>query len=698
MAIEDSGFGISSIQVVDNSIATVAATTALNILPSLHPVFSSDGKDNKICEMKNFNSVLSNYGSDFADINTFGQQNLNVQQVFDAGGSGYICRLMPADATYAHAVIKVGVRKADNIPVYKRDGFGEYILDENGNKVQLTAKHSETVTVAGPDGVDTEQIVETEVPVTMSGLELKVFVDHATNEELAKYPTHRALTTFFERSGTDADGYFVVPMAFVRYYARGKCGGNYGVRIINDFLRDSKVNDGRRYQIFLGKKTTAGVEILSIGNGLSFSFNPKAQISKTISTIESLQKIYQNNDESLQEKQIQIEHYINNYDKLMAKIGEILSEDDNLTEGIDPDYELRLPTSAEDVDFFNGYDKEGYRFDNITVDADSVNFSNYQFLQGGTDGEFEGKTGDELEALRNSMLKSFFSGDVDTNTFMNVLKCDAGIMYDANYPLDVKQAMAGVINYRRDICAIFDCGFTENLEEAVAVAKSIRTFAESMDGGENFAICPHCGVTADRIINVRVTGTYEMAYGIHRLYRVSPFAIYAGQQNGDAGCVRKTIFDWVVEETKPRGYQEKLAKQNNLYWAVDLGKALSTPAQGNYTGRNVYFYSNSSLYTEKISKLAEFRNGILVNDLRRVVKLILVKYTFDNDGADAAIQKATSELSSKLSSRYPSNVTINYNLYQSERDKLLNMATCELKVTFPDIFETWTCYIYVERA
>ena len=698
MAIEDSGFGISSIQVIDNSIATVTATTTLNILPSLHPVFSSDGKDNKIVEMKSFNSVLTNYGSDFADINAYGQQNLNVQQVFDAGGSGYICRLMPSDAAYAHAVIKVGVRKATNIPVYKRDGFGEYILDEDGNKVQLTAKQTETVTVSGPEGQDQDQVVERDVPVTVDGLEIKVFVDHATEEELTKYPSVRALTTFFERSGEDRDGYFVVPMAFVRYYARGKCGGNYGIRIINDFLRDAKVNDGRRYQLFLGKKAPSGVEVLSIGNGLSFSFNPNAQISKTIATIESLQKIYQNNDASLQEKQIQIEHYINNYAILTKKIGEIIGGELNLTTGVDPDYEFRFPTNADEVDFFNGYDREGYLFDNVTVNEDSVDLGNYQFLQGGSDGALEGKTGEELEALRTSMLKSFFSGDVDTNNFMNVLKCDAGIIYDANYSMEVKQAIAGILKYRRDICGIFDCGFTENLEEAVAIAKGIRTFAESLDGGENFAICPHCGVTADRVINVRVTGTYEMAYGIHRLYRISPFAIYAGQQNGDAGCVRKTIFDWVIEESKPRGYQEKLAKQNNLYWAVDLGKALSTPANGNYTGRNIYFYSNSSLYTERISKLAEFRNGILVNDLRRVVKLILVKYTFDNDGADAAIKKATAELSSKLSTRYPSNVTINYNLYQSERDKLLNMATCELKVIFPDIFETWTCFIYVERA
>ena len=39
MAIEDSGFGVSSISLKDKSIRTVTAATTLSILPSLHAVF-----------------------------------------------------------------------------------------------------------------------------------------------------------------------------------------------------------------------------------------------------------------------------------------------------------------------------------------------------------------------------------------------------------------------------------------------------------------------------------------------------------------------------------------------------------------------------------------------------------------------------------------------------------------------------------
>ena len=88
---------------------------------------------------------------------------------------------------------------------------------------------------------------------------------------------------------------------------------------------------------------------------------------------------------------------------------------------------------------------------------------------------------------------------------------------------------------------------------------------------------------------------------------------------------------------------------------------------------------------------------MIVNDLRRIVKLVLVKYTFDTNGAETAIANATAELSNVLNSRYPNNIIINYNLYQTDRDKLLNCATCELSVLFPDIFETWNVVIVADR-
>lgn len=696
MAIEDSGFGISSIVLQDNSIRTVSSTSSLGILSSIHPVFASDGKANKIIEVSSFNQVLNEFGSDFANINAYGQQNLNVNQVFDAGGTCYVCRLLPENSTVAHLVLRVGVKEVNDIPLYKRDGYGEYALDEDGNKIQIKVIRKVQQSQINPE-TSLEEIVEVdeEIPATTSGISIKAEFVSASDDMLDKLSIN-SIKQKYSKSAVDDEGYTMVPLFFANYYSVGKSGTNYGIRIINDLLRDAKVGDGRRYQLFLVKKSNNGVEILSDGNGLSFSFNPDATVSKTISASESLQKIYQNYD-GTREKQIAIDSYVENYEILKKTINEILSKEPVITEGIDPDFVLSAPTSIDDFDFINGVDKEGMPFDNVVIADSSMDLNNYHFLEGGTDGDFDTLTGEELHASRNSLLKKFFAGDIDTGTFMDVLKCDGGLVYDANYDVEVKQAMANMINFRRDICVIFDCGFTENLEQAVYIAKSIRQFAESMDGGENFAICPHCGITADRITNVRVTGTYEMAYGLTKLYKISPFSIYASQQNGDPGCVRKTIFDWVVEESKPRGYQEKLAKQNNLYWAVDLGKALNTPAQGNYTGRNIYFYSNSSLYTERISKLAEFRNGLLVNDLRRVVKLVLVKYTFDTKGADTAIANATSELQRLLSSRYPNNIVINYNLYQSERDKLLNQATCEISVLFPDIFETWNVKIIADR-
>ena len=698
MAIEDSGFGVQSITLRDNSVRVVEnAAATLNILPSLHPIFSSDGKDNVISEENSLNTVKSKYGDDFADINAYGQQNLNAEQVLQAGGTAYLCRLLPDNAKPAHLVVKFAVKSAENIPLYKRNGYGQFILDENGNKIPVKAIQTRTVTVTNPEtGEETSQIVEEEVDATTTGIEIKVIVEHADDTIWGRYPSVSKLSNYYKAIGTDDEGFRVFPMFFINYYANGKAGNDYGIRLINDFQRDDKVSDGRRYQMFLVKKTSNGVETLSIGNGLSFSFNPNATVSNTIKVIEGLQAIYQNY-EGTTEKQIHMDFYYENYAKLAKEIAEIIGQEQLVTEGLDPDFVLRAPDSVEDFDFINGLAKDGESFDNVIVNEHSVNIGNYQYLKGGTDGDFENLTEEaDIQAARNILLKRFFDGEVDQKTFLNVLKCDAGIIYDANYPMEVKKAMAGIVKWRRDMCVVFDCGFTENLQEAVAIAKEIND-AIGSDGSENFAIVPHAGITVDRTINVRVTGTYEMAYGLTRLYRLAPFSVYAGQQNGDAGCVRKTIFDWVIEQTKPIGYEEKLAKQNKLYWATDLGKALSVVANGNYTGRNVYFYSNANQYVEPVSKVAEFRNSVLINDIRRILKLVLVKYTFDTTGAASAIEKATTELTNKFSSRYPSNVEIVLNLYQTDRDKLLNLATCEVAVNFPDIFESWTGIIIADR-
>ena len=178
MAYDDSGFGITSIELRDESIRTVPQTTVLSIVPSLHPVFSSDGKNGVLIEMDANATLLDKYGSDFGDIKAYGQQNLNVQNVLSAGGTAYVCRLLPEDATTAHLAISFGIKKEQDIPVYKRDIYGDFLKDENGNKIPLTVTVMETETIEDPNnpGEYIDQEVPVEKTVTMDGFKIKTFV------------------------------------------------------------------------------------------------------------------------------------------------------------------------------------------------------------------------------------------------------------------------------------------------------------------------------------------------------------------------------------------------------------------------------------------------------------------------------------------------------------------------------------------
>lgn len=698
-SIDSVGIGVNYIKIRDESIDTVPASTILNILPSLHPVFCSDGLDNLISEENDWQDVLTKYGSDFADMNAYGQQNLLVQQVLQAGGIAYICRLLPDNARYASLILKIGVKAVEEIPLYKRDIYGDYELDEEGNKIPILVDKTVIREVTNPDGTTSSQEVIEKVPATTSGVKFKVIIDYPTERLWEKFKTVKRLARGLKIVNTDDDGYEVFPLAFMYYYARGRCGENYGFTIDNDFRRDEKVSDGRRYLMNLVHKTSAGAMTLAIGKNLSFSFNPYARVSPYLSALEGLQKVYQNYDQNQHKKQIQIETYMDNYQQFSNYVANLLSQEHIVSEGLDPDYEFVSPNNdpnpVDAVDYIFGYDRNGSKYDDVVIADDSANLKNPQYFKGGTDGDFDTLTGEDLVNCKKELLKKFYHCEIDTEHIADVLQCDAGIQFDANYDVDIKLEMAKIINQRPDICTVWDCGETEDIYEAIAVAKELR--ASISKNGENFCCVPHFGTTTNRTVNVRVSGTYEFAYGIMSLYKRAPFAIYAGYPNYQ-GAVKHMLFDWVVTETIPKGWYEKQAKENRLYYAIDFGKAVQQSVSGNTTGKNVYFYSNANFYEEKISKLSEFRNGILINDIRRVLLLVLCKYTFDTEGAEAAMTKAREELQTIFSTRYPKNIQFEMTLYQTDRDKLLNEASIDVAVTFPDVFEVWNATIIAKRT
>ena len=173
--IEDSGFGVQSITLRDNSMRSIETTSTQSILPSLHPVFSSDGRDNVLSEETSFADVLTKYGSDFSDSNLYGQQNLLVEKTLEGGGVAYLCRLLPEDATTANLIIKVGVRSAESVPLYKRDQYNEFMLDEEGEKIPLTVTQMVETEVNGEIVT-----VEQQVPAFTTGIQFKMIVEPAT--------------------------------------------------------------------------------------------------------------------------------------------------------------------------------------------------------------------------------------------------------------------------------------------------------------------------------------------------------------------------------------------------------------------------------------------------------------------------------------------------------------------------------------
>ena len=126
-----------NILTVDASGVRLADLPANPVITSIHPIFASQGRDNKCLPFGSLSAVLAEYGEDMLNPIMYDQQGLNVKQVVSGGGVAYVCRLMPTNAKKASIVLQVHVKEEADMPVYQRNTFGSFFLDEHGNKVPL---------------------------------------------------------------------------------------------------------------------------------------------------------------------------------------------------------------------------------------------------------------------------------------------------------------------------------------------------------------------------------------------------------------------------------------------------------------------------------------------------------------------------------------------------------------------------------
>ena len=656
------------VSVYDRSKTELEPNPISSQIAFLCPLFGSSGKSNELMPFTSASDIKSEVGEDMTDLKKYGQQGINALHALQGGGKVWACRLLPDNAKRASIILQVHVKKDEAIPQYERDKEeGFFLYDDEGNRIPLMED------VIGEDEMPTGEQQQKVLP----GYKIKLVAvegsDKGINEDLI----------------TNSDDWKVFPLLKFTSYRQGKCGNNLAFAIMNDYSRDKSVSDGRRYMFEFYTSDTTGL-ISAEEELIQFAFNPDAKLSSTSNILEGLQNVYKDRDPNrgYNYRDRLLKYYHENYLELITYLSERFDQEQN---------------SDFDIDFITCTDKYKQPYDTIILDEDSIDFTENGdkiFLKGGHDGslqlgnEVEGTDGpvtvtDEIiEETKKKLLKDFYEFKIDKR-LADCRKVSCGIALDANYDMSIKRVMGGsLIEVRNDIFVMFDCGITQNMQEAITISREIKSNVNT--SLHNHAIFPHCGSAKDNdTINGTVTQIYEVAYSIPYVYTTKGnYSIVCSYQTG---LIRTLLPDWIVNGSD----EERTIEKYDLCYISEIGDV--TMSESRFAEKKYYQIVQKTLYNDSLSVLKNLRNALIVTDIVRVARVVLIKYVNYTEGADVAMETATAELKALYSNRYPSNVTTAVSMTQTTRDKQLNECSANIDVTFPNIIETFNVVVSTYR-
>lgn len=663
--------------IYDESIVNPSEAVLPKRLTILQPIFSSKGPANKILDYSSASIVKSVYGDDMENLKKYGQGGINVIHTMSGGASAEVCRLLPENATVASKLFKLVIRETLGMPVYQRDSSGNFVLDENDEKIQAKDENNNPLTVDGL--VIKKMIVDSDPTTTTDG---KITSSVYSTKKIGPEPEEGAEDT---RESINLIEY-QIPIFKLVYNGPGQCGNSMGFSIGNNTARDDAVTDGRRYKLQIWEKDDKGVAS-TYGSSFTFSLNDDARLVEGTEVYENLQYVYSRKDSSGTERIVQCSPYIMNNWEVLKNIIEKYSNG----------------ASANEIDIINCLDKEtGLAYDNFVIDEDSAytSIDDIYYLSGGSDGSLQegyvytkSENGvrtevtvntDEIDATKKSLLKSFFYGNIDPALFDERLT-PSDIVLDANYDFAiVKPAMLGKFrDIRPDIMVLADIGTTaNNVEQALSLMKALYGMVDGSKAWSAAVIIQH-GYTTDRALPLHLTATYDYGYGLARCYGINgTFSVFSGYQNGLVATQEFTFYPYKDEKDTMLG---PLRKQGCIY-AMEV-----------FRGKFRYM-SEDTMYAFPTSKLKSFRNGMVIGDAVRLAKSVLIKYCYDNDGAAGAIRHASTDFNEQIIGRYPSNIGVAADMHQTDEDKLLENCTCNLIYTFPGMIKTWNLEIRARRG
>ena len=384
--------------VYDNTFYTEDSSVEVDDSIKLIAVFSSGkGIDNKFVKKTNLKSFTDTFGK--SNPKKYGQPLMMPIAALNTGVASVWCmRVMPTDAAYANSVLsayyKADVDSKMFTVKYKAKSFTDGEAIHNRDDIEVKGN-----TVESPDTLD---------------------------------------------------GWTHLPIASIIAMGRGEYGQNYRWRITNntEYERDYD----KKFYTF---------EILSTENGLSRI----ATYVGTLVTPPDLQDTVQITDviadEDMGSYPANIIVYEENVDALYNAYVDFL----NQVAEAEPDTEIDIPTvnefdpffglalnSTDALQFFTVQGSDGDDPKAIDLDiATGINFL------GGTEGSFSDADPEAAEEALVQAYKDAFGGVTDKLILApRRIACD--FLLDANYPYEVKLALAELAHARNDCMLFLDCG------------------------------------------------------------------------------------------------------------------------------------------------------------------------------------------------------------------------------------------------
>lgn len=543
------------LEIVDNS--AISDITDGGALAGLFPYFSDKGNDSKIERIVNLGTFLKKSGK--PNFRRHGQPIYNLINYLTSQGRVYGRRLTAENASYANLVLNIKTKPVD-LPVYKTDAKGKYILDANGNKQEL------------------------DVPSTTKGVLIKIEAE-TLPDILNKEMFSSALDTGL--NVPDADGFQSHRVFGFLPIGRGKAYNKLSLKMSLDTKLAETYDAFRLYNFKLSETAQSGaiatvdefmVSTLPEAKSLTqSSFFLKQVVSNISDTIEAL----------FSEKA---------YDDLISDIMEATK--------VNGDYTITQPAL---IDFLFGKDFTLEQDSaNIKIDPTSVNLESLTgvYFGSGTDGDLDTdtKTLAEINATKVKLLYDFFTGVIDRKVF-DKDEVDAKLIFDANYPVEVKEAIDKLCDIRKDIFAFLDTNFMPNLKTTLAWRAS-----EYQRSSFYSAIFAHSFVVSDvyNLVDIPVTTTYELAgrlpshvsnYGIHKPFVGPNRGIISGFKSLDwtpadeyeKEDLYKARINYIEQDSKQTRYMMQLTSQskrtalsniNNVLVLLDIGSIIRKISKG----------------------------------------------------------------------------------------------------------------------